>query len=297
MRSSKNSDSSITPIIEKILQEAVLKKDFLISLEKHISSPESSAQFLTPAQKGLGYCIDERPIAGIVKDSHFSKISATPQTLRSQQFFRPCIPGGFLGVICLLILAGQNYEKAADSAAKIYKLLGWQMEAHTDDDHANLKDPVELARRRQGCGFAKVADDLIQDLGKLAQEIGVEILKKPSDKLNPEDALDKILANSGRIVVLTGAHHPQARLVINLKSSYTLDRFTAWQQREAIFVADVWILKDKDFVCAFNQATGKSWDPDLLQALGIILTLMTAQKLKVLQISSENKFSNLEIVV
>jgi len=104
-------------------------------------------KLLVPASQGMGYCMDEKPAIGLIKDGKLEK----PE---NSVLLKPAMVGGAAGWVVDFILIGKSPDKAVEKTEELYEQMNWgEMRAHIDDEHGHIQKPDGLIKRKNGCGF------------------------------------------------------------------------------------------------------------------------------------------------
>ncbi len=287
----------VNRVIKEILTAGNNGKDPLEVLRQYAGSGEHLRGYLVPAQEGINYCIDERDPIGIVTIKGFTPLEAPldEEKLRREGLLKSPLPGGFLAVVAALVATGKGTQEAIDSAIAIYEEHGWTPEGHTDNEHGHLKDPHKLMDRRKGCGFGKVSNDVMASVVAAANQVGIEGIVEQPETIDYEQVLSEMLARGGRLVVLGGDHYSNAELVFTPRGQ-TVNRVAALEAGYPVFVAGIeGIMGDPNFVEVFNRHARTNLTPQELTALGLSMTLKTAELLNALKVEGE-KFTNVHVL-
>jgi len=241
------------------------KNDWLDQLTDKLNTEAASfyQENLLEAAQGLGYCIDERPIA----DSDPSK-SMPP---------KPAFVGGAAGWVVMYLMSGQTLENAVISTKALYQKMNWgDMEIHTDN-HSH--------EGQVGCGFLNVQQSVIDVL----KQLNIPGLSKEINKINGV-AIFQALKNAGaKVITLTGAHKAsQAKVVINQVVGKTLDRQKLYDQNPA-FLWDAWATANNKVLTEFNQLAQTNLELDNFTRLQAGLHLATGMFLNAVRLDGAEK--------
>lgn len=259
-------DSSSDEIQQASQQLAFLaQKNWLGELVA--KSDQESADFyqqqLIAATEGMGYCIDERPLA-----------EADPLKNRAP---KPAFVGGAAGWIVMYLLAGKSLPQAINLIKQLYEKMNWgEMEIHTDD-HSH--------EGQVGCGFLNVQQKVIEVLKALKIPGVAEVIDQ-----NASMTIFNALKDTGaQVVTLTDKHKADvAKVVINQTQGKTLDRQALYEQHP-VFLWDAWATVSDQVRAAYNELAGTTLETNDFFRIQAGLHLATGMFLNAVRLEGSQK--------
>ncbi len=250
---------------QDIFKSRLVKKDFL-ELRK----------YLVPAERGIKYCVDERPIKRVLENGEIEEKFTYSQ--------KAALPGGSLFWVVLFQALGQSLDKALTLTKRLHQFMGWgEMEIHIDDHHGALENVLQSKEEVLGCGFLGVSAEVVKAL-KESFASKLPLLELDSTPLS--QVINQTYQAGARVVELTGEHKAhEAAYVINLIPNTTLPQPQLYSTPTPAFVTDLWIVRDVNtngqaVAEVLNMLLGKElFNSSLLEKFTLLATLKTAQLL------------------
>lgn len=250
---------------QKAFKNREIKEDFR-NLKEH----------LVPAERGIKYCVDERPINRVLEGGEIEEKFTYNQ--------KAALPGGSLFWVTLFRALGQDLDEALTLTKRLHQFMGWgKMEIHIDDHHGALENVLQGKEEVLGCGFLGVSAEVVKALKKsFASRLPFQEL----DSTPLSQVVNQTYQAGARVIELTGEHKAQeAAYVINLIPNTTLPQPQLYSTPTPAFVTDLWIVRDvntngQTVAEVLNSLLEKElFTPSLLEEVTFLATLKTAQLL------------------